>query len=66
MSGSSNNIRLPWRRGRRLKRNGKARVGGEVGVGMQQAGVKGGARLTGQQAPASAELTMSCVCKFLS
>ena len=65
MSGSSNNIRLPWRRERRLKRNGKARVGDEVGVGMQQAGVKGAARLTGQ-APHAAESTVSCICKLLS
>jgi len=65
MSGSSNNIRLPWRRGRRLKRSGKARVGGEVGDGMQQAWVKGAVSLTGQ-APHSAELSMSCFCKFLS
>ncbi len=64
-SGSSNSIRLPWRRGRRLKKNGKARVGGEVGVGMQQAGVKGAARLTGQ-APHAAKLSVSCIRELLS
>lgn len=48
MSGSSSNIKLPWRRGSRLRRSGRARAGDGGGGGMLQAGVKGAVSLIGQ------------------
>ena len=51
MRGSNNNTRLPWRRGGRPRKNGRARVGAEVGGGVLQAGVlKEAGVLRGQHA----------------